>query len=163
MFALACSYNEGLPLRNRRQSIISFFILVGLLGKAFPPHIKDGSACCRKLRPIADTCQLDGFILVCRSRCTDQLCSNQNEDILFTCRQRRKISRGDIVCGDNRMMSRYLAVVDDLFYIRSMGDTEPEIAVAFLFLNPIGNLRLYSKAETPKMVGRGLRLHPDKR
>lgn len=29
-------------------------------------------------------------------------------------------------------MSRYLAVVDDLFYIRSMGDTEPEIAVAEL-------------------------------
>lgn len=30
------------------------------------------------------------------------------------------------------MMSRYLAVVDDLFYIRSMGDAEPEIAVAEL-------------------------------
>lgn len=29
-------------------------------------------------------------------------------------------------------MSRYLAVVDDLFYIRDMGDTEPEIGITEL-------------------------------
>lgn len=115
MFALACCYRESLSLRYRRKSFFIGLFLVGLPNKAFPPHIKDGSACCRELRTIADTCQLDSFILVLRSRCTNQLCGDQREYILFTCRQRRKVSRDDTVCGYNRMMPRYLAVVDDLF------------------------------------------------
>ena len=104
MFAIACCYRESLSLRYRRKSFFIGLFLVGLPDKAFPPHIKDGSACCRKLRAVADTRQLDSIVLMSRSRCTDQLSGDQGKDILFTCRQRRKISRGDTACGDNCMM-----------------------------------------------------------
>ena len=103
MFTLACGNREGLSLRYRRQSLF-LILFVGLLGIGFPTHFKHRAARCRELRTVADTHELDRFILVSRSRCTDQLYGNQREDISLTRRQRRKVSRSDTACGDNCMM-----------------------------------------------------------
>ena len=131
MFALACSNRESLSLRYRRQSLF-LILLVGLLFIGFPTHFKHRAACCRELRTVADTCELDRFILVRRSRCTDQLCCDQRKDILFTRRQRRKVSRSDTACGDNCMMPRYLSIVDNLRNIGSMRNAKPEIGITEL-------------------------------
>ena len=131
MFALACSYNEGLSLRYRRQSLF-VILLVGLLCIGFPTNFKHRAARCRELRTVADTCELDSLILVRRSRCTDQLCGDQREDISLAGRQRRKVSRCDTACGNDRMMPRNLSIVDDFANIGSMQDTEPEIGITEL-------------------------------
>ena len=114
------TFDELKTAATSKEPIFNLFVLIVLLDKAFPTHIKHRAARCRELRTFADTCQLDSFILVRRSRCTNQPCGDQRENIFLTCRQRRKVSRSDTACGDNCMMPRNLSIVDDISNIGSM-------------------------------------------
>ena len=127
MFALACLHRKSLSLRYSRQGF--FHILIGF-DKTFPAHIKDGSACCRKFSFIAHRCDFYSFIFVSRSSRTNQLCGNQREDIFLAIRQRIKVSRCNVDCGNNGMVSRYFSIVYDLFYIGRMRNAEPENRIA---------------------------------
>ena len=128
MFRLFCGHNKSLSLRYRRQSFF-LILFVGLLCIGFPAHFKHRAARCRELCTIADSCELDRFIFVCRSRCTDQLCGYQREDIFLAVWQRRKVSRSNTACGDDGVVSRYLSIVDDFCNTGSMRNTKPEMRI----------------------------------
>ena len=119
-----------MTLSQDRERLVIFLIIGRLHLIAFPAHIKDSFTACRELRIIALSCYFDRFILMCRSRSTNQLSCNKNEDILFSCRKPVKVSGGNTACGDNCVVSRDFLVVDNFTQIGSMHHIETEVCIA---------------------------------